>query len=186
MTNAHSRLQDTAPHEHGALGVACGVVAGRLTQYADALGCTPAAVLYAVRAYSVPLLNDTGRSKPGEQHERPRDPTLRSLAMTVEAYKQLQAVTRSLSCPTSDHRSHGPVRLSKTLRPRHEPEKTMPETAKKIENVKVRMSPALRAAIEREAQREGRSVSGYMRRLARRDLEVKQRIFSNLPPTARS
>jgi hypothetical protein len=77
--------------EDGALISSKGIVCGRLSQYADALGTDPAGVLDAVGAAGVRLLVDTAKSKGREKHDRPTDPALRCLGMTREGFARLLA-----------------------------------------------------------------------------------------------
>jgi hypothetical protein len=77
--------------EDGALISSKGIVCGRLSQYADALGTDPAGVLNAMGTAGVRLLVDTAESKGHEQHERPTDPALRCLGTKRVAFTRLLA-----------------------------------------------------------------------------------------------
>jgi hypothetical protein len=65
-----------------------GIVAGTLSEFADALQTTPERVLARI---DFPLLVDTATNKAREDHDRPTDPQLRSLAMTTDQFARLSA-----------------------------------------------------------------------------------------------
>ena len=67
-------------HDAGTLNEQAGIVAGRLTQYADALDTTPAAVVDGIDVAGVEITGDlesptdTDQRKGQETHERPGGP----------------------------------------------------------------------------------------------------------------
>jgi hypothetical protein len=79
------KVQDT---DRQVLARQAGIVAGTLAEYADALGTTPEQVLAAIRF--TPMV-DTATNKAREDHDRPTDPQLRSLAMTTGQFARLSA-----------------------------------------------------------------------------------------------
>lgn len=88
MKQVTTRRKGVDRHESGGLRAWGGIVSGRVTDWADALGCTPAAVLDA--AEQVPVMNDTGKDKGQGNHDRPADPELRSLTLTRENARRLR------------------------------------------------------------------------------------------------
>lgn len=95
-TAARSRGVD--PYESGGLTAWGGIVSGTLAEWADAFGCTPAAILEA--AEQVPVMNDTGEPKGrGKNRDRPADPELRSLTLTSENADRLRALCEDQAAP---------------------------------------------------------------------------------------
>jgi hypothetical protein len=74
--------------ERQVLARQAGIVAGTLAEYADALDTTPERVLDAIRF--TPMV-DTAENQAREDHDRPTDPQLRSLAMTSGQFARLSA-----------------------------------------------------------------------------------------------
>jgi hypothetical protein len=71
----------------------CGIVSGKVTAFAEAFGCTPAAVVRAARAAEdVDLLFDTAREKGRGQQDRTDDPALRCIGLTTEGAERLKAL----------------------------------------------------------------------------------------------
>jgi hypothetical protein len=93
-TGEMTRRKGVEKHESGALEGWGGIVSGRVSDYADALGVSPEAVVQA--AEEVDLMLDTAAPKGrGKDRDRPTDPALRCLAMTVESARRLAEIARS-------------------------------------------------------------------------------------------
>ena len=93
-TGVSARSKGVKMHTSGALESWGGVVSGHLSDYAEAIGCGPEAVLKA--AEEVELLFDTAEAKgQGKERDRPTDPALRCLAMTADSARQLAEIVRS-------------------------------------------------------------------------------------------
>ena len=92
---ANTRGQGVDPHENGALESWGGVVSGHVSDYAEAIGCGPEAVLKA--AEEVELMFDTATPKNTRRDDpdRPTDPALRCLAMTAESARRLAEIACS-------------------------------------------------------------------------------------------
>lgn len=169
-----ARLKDTNRYEAGALNTWCGIVAGTLEQFAQALSgpdrtVTPAAVLQAIGAHRVPILNDTAELKGTKPRERPTDPSLRSLAMTIGVLEQLREAVSM--CDDSDHVQNMcvPQETNETPKPMNDEEKSA--------DIRVRVPPQLKAQVKTSAAREGRSVSGWIRHRIARALDIEDRVF---------
>jgi hypothetical protein len=80
------KVQDT---DRQVLARQAGIVAGTLAEYADALDTTPERVLDAI--HFTPLVDTAENANPREDHDRPTDPALRSLAMTSGQFARLSA-----------------------------------------------------------------------------------------------
>ena len=76
-------------HETSGLVVEGGIVAGRVTEYAEELDCTSGEVLDAIREEGIELMLDTAQDKGRGDHERPTDPALRCLAMRERDWVRL-------------------------------------------------------------------------------------------------
>ena len=93
-TGISARSKGVKMHTSGALESWGGVVSGHVSDYSEALGASPEAVLQA--AGEVELMFDTGEAKgQGKERDRPTDPALRCLAMTAENARQLVEIVRS-------------------------------------------------------------------------------------------
>lgn len=93
-------VQITQTGEAGDLSRHAGIVAGRLTQFADVLDTEPTGVVDAIEAAGVDLMMDTATDSGSTRgdHEQPTDPELRCLAMTRDDFARvLAAVQRSHS-----------------------------------------------------------------------------------------
>jgi hypothetical protein len=171
MKNTHSRAADVAAHRCGALSVRSGVVAGRVVQFARALDADVASVLDAVARSDVPVLVDTGQSKPNESHDRPTDPALRSLAISVAAFARLADI---VARGTRDHAQTGDVNAS-TPALLDDALPIMPQR-ELTEAVRTRVSPALKRAVDAVAKASGRTTSGWIRRVLRQRVEIERDI----------
>lgn len=69
-----------------------GIVSAHLEDWAGELGCTPEDVLGVVESADIDPITDTARSKNQEDHDRPTDPTLRCLALTIDDARTLKSV----------------------------------------------------------------------------------------------
>jgi hypothetical protein len=69
-----------------------GIISAHLDDWAGELGCTPEDVLGAVESAGIDPITDTARSKGQEDHDRPTDPALRCLALTIEDARTLKSV----------------------------------------------------------------------------------------------
>ncbi|WP_263842053.1 hypothetical protein [Salinibacter sp.] len=94
-TGEVTRRKGVGKHARGgALESWGGIVSGRVTDYAEAIGTSPEAVLRA--AEEVELVFDTAKPKGrGKDRDRPTDPALRCLAMTAESARRLVETARS-------------------------------------------------------------------------------------------
>jgi hypothetical protein len=75
--------------ERGALEAWGSIVSGRVADYAEELGVSPADVLEAVGAAGIDLLVDTAVPK-NRETDRPCEPTLRCIAMTRRDFQTLR------------------------------------------------------------------------------------------------
>ena len=66
-----------------------GIVAGTVSEFADALQTTPERVL--ARIDFDPMVDTANNASAHESHDRPTDPALRSLAMTSDQFARLSA-----------------------------------------------------------------------------------------------
>jgi hypothetical protein len=76
--------------ERGAVESWGSIVSGRVADYAEELGVSPADVLEAVRAAGIDLLVDTAVPK-NRETDRPTAPELRCIAMARRDFQALQA-----------------------------------------------------------------------------------------------
>jgi hypothetical protein len=83
-------LAPSTRFERGALEAWGSIVSGRVADYAEELGVSPADVLEAVGAAGIDLLVDTAVPK-NRETDRPTAPGLRCIAMTRRDFQALQA-----------------------------------------------------------------------------------------------
>jgi hypothetical protein len=136
------------------------------------LGQEPTSALDAIEAGGVPLLMDTGQRKPGENHPRPTDPALRSIAMTVDAYAALASVLSGRD--TRDHHLEHEVNTP-TPKPTTDALSTMPD-GEFTEAVHTRVSPNLKQEIDAAAKANGRTTSSWIRRVLRQRIEIEEEV----------
>lgn len=92
-TATPNRAQGVSAHRSGdTLEAWGGIVSAHLEDWAGELGCTPGDVLRAVESAGIDPVMDTARSKNQEDHDRPTDPALRCLALTIEDARTLKSV----------------------------------------------------------------------------------------------
>ena len=108
-TGKMARRKGVRKHESGTLESWGGVVSGHVSDYADALGASPEAVLQA--AGEVELMFDTAEAKNsrGDAPDRPTDPTLRCLAMTAENARRLAEIVRSNDGTPNETKTNAPT-----------------------------------------------------------------------------
>lgn len=88
MQNVHARAHPDADTDD--LTTYGGIHAGRVSAWADALGCTTEAVVNATA--DVPPLMDTAATKARESHTRPTAPHLRCIAWNAADVERVRAV----------------------------------------------------------------------------------------------
>ena len=159
------------------LSVRCGIVAGTLEQYAHALNTTQDGVCVAVRRAGIEPMVDTATAVSSrETHDRPTEPALRSLAMTRADFARLTAAVCDNSDPV-------PAAGMNEENPPTNPPLTMPDQ-RKSRDIRVRMEPQLHDKVQRAANRESRSLSGYVRHILQRHLAIEQRVYGQAKEAA--
>ena len=174
-----ARQQDSQKHRRGELTEHAGIVTGTLRQFAAALGTTPARVLSDIDRLGITPLNDTAALKARETHERPTDPALRSLALTSGDMGRLLADGVSM-CDKRDHVRNMSVPEENEL----EPTAPAAMSTTKSSDIRVRVPADLKRQVEDAAAREGRSVSGYVRRILEKQAEIEQRVYGEAKEAA--
>lgn len=85
----HVKSHDVEAHAGDELAEHCGIIAGTVCQFAEALNTAPGQVVSALT--HVGYLNDSGERKGYAQQDRSTDPTRRSLAFTTKQFARLHA-----------------------------------------------------------------------------------------------
>ena len=162
-----------------ALNEQCGIVSGTLEQYALTLDTTPERVCAAIRHAGIePMVDTATPPNTRETHARPTEPALRSLAMTRADLGRLTAAVTM--CDNSDP---VPTASMHEENPPTNPPLAMPNQPKS-RDIRVRMEPDLHDKVQRAANREGRSLSGYVRHTLQRQLNVEQRVYGQVKEAA--
>ncbi|WP_251965915.1 hypothetical protein [Salinibacter ruber] len=93
-TATPNRAQGVSPHRSGdSLEAWGGIVSAHLDDWAEELGCTPEDVLRGVGSTGIDPITDTAESKGrGKDRDRPTDPALRCLALTIDDAQTLKNV----------------------------------------------------------------------------------------------
>ncbi len=93
-TATPARSKGVSAHRSGdILEVWGGIVSAKLEQWAEELGCTPDDVLGAVDSAGIDPITDTAEPKGrGKDRDRPTDPALRCLALTIDDAQTLKNV----------------------------------------------------------------------------------------------
>ena len=92
-TATPARSKGVSAHRSGdSLEAWGGIVSAHLEDWAGEHGCTPDDVLGAVDSAGIDPITDTARSKNQEDHDRPTDPSLRCLALTIDDARTLKSV----------------------------------------------------------------------------------------------
>jgi hypothetical protein len=92
-TATPARSKGVSAHRSGdSLEAWGGIVSAHLEDWAEELGCTPDDVLGAMDSAGIDPITDTARSKNQEDHDRPTDPELRCLALTIDDARTLKSV----------------------------------------------------------------------------------------------
>jgi hypothetical protein len=166
--------KDLARHSHSDdLSMQCGIVAGTVEQFAAALDTTPDGLFRAVRGAGIDLMVDTGTpTSSREDHARPTSPPLRSLAMTRADFGRLSAWASV--CDSRDHVRD--MSMSEESHLTTSPS-AMPDQPK-TRDIRVRIEPDLHDKVQQAADREGRSLSGYVRHTLQRQLDIEQRLYA--------
>ncbi len=89
-----NRAQGVSPHASGdTLEAWGGIVSAPVEDFADELGCTPEDILGAVESAGIEPLVDTAEPKGrGKDRDRPTDPSLRCLALTIDDAQTLKNI----------------------------------------------------------------------------------------------
>lgn len=165
-TQTRARSKNADAFETGDLSVYGGIVSGFVSEYAETLDCTPAAVLQAVEAEGIDLYFDTAEQNGGKERDRPTAPEKRCLAMPEQELALLREAVENGHVPhvsQSDPEPTGAVvegdggQLNFEFGP-------------KDERLQLRVSPATKAALAAEAEAQGETLSAVARRALRHAL----------------
>ncbi|WP_162891582.1 hypothetical protein [Salinibacter ruber] len=92
-TATPARSKGVSAHRSGdTLEVWGGIISAHLDDWAEELGCTPEDVLGVVESASIDPVVDTAKNKGQEDHDRPADPALRCLALTIDDAQTLKNI----------------------------------------------------------------------------------------------
>lgn len=141
-----------------------GIVSGRVTAWADALNVSTETFLRAIEEADVEMMVDTAREKGGE-YDRSTDPSLRCLAMSRDEAERLRSLCDKADPADSGQDSSSPA-VAISVRDPNEP-----MNGTKSEDLRVRVTPDVYERVEIAAERENRTVSGWVRQWMRRGLD---------------
>lgn len=92
-TATPARSKGVSAHRSGdSLEAWGGIISAHLDDWADELNATAEDILGAVDSAGIDPVVDTAKNKGQEDHDRPADPALRCLALTIDDARTLKSV----------------------------------------------------------------------------------------------